>query len=1145
MERAKVGGALLQRFCLPALFVLAVAPGLWAQLGSQGTFKGAVRDSSNAVVAGATVTVTNIATEVAQSVTTNEEGLYVLPNLLPGHYRLEASHAGFQTELRSDVELTASQTQEIDFTLNVGATTQTVTVTSLVPLVDTTSSTVSSLVNEQQVQNLPLNGRGYEQLIYLAPGVANAAAATPPARTNPLFGIGGARPQDSRIMVDGSEMAGSGSQLNSLPNTASAKMLGVDGIAEFNISTNSGDATVGKAEGGQVNLVTRSGTNNFHGSVYEFYRNNIFNARNPFATTIPFLNRNNYGAVLGGPIKKNKAFFFFNFEQYRDRETLTQQTSVPTLAVRGVGFGGVEQIPTPNATNPCAITTINPNTGIQTNPAGSGLPTTQQLNVAAVQASTALLNFYPAPNGAILLSNGCPNGAQQTVTEPIQSATDSFYLGRVDYQLTQKQTLFARYLIQTGWRISYVPDPLAQFPQYNPLRTQTFSFGHRYDFSSGWLNQFTASFNRGGYYILDVANVPTSTIPASLGLFPGYTGVTQVGAVTLTGTTFGEINANAASSEFHDVYRQVSEADDQLSKTFGKHFVQTGVQLQRILSFERQGFDWDGLLNFPSILSMAQGVPNLLTTAVPGSDSNRTYKQTYFGAYIQDSYRLTSRLTVNVGLRGELLTNPTEGYGNLTQWYPVSGGGGACPGAVCYPSFPNPFPTSLNEPGLVYPAGHAFAVNNSGNVAPRLGFAWDVFGSNRTSVRGGWGLYYNQLQNEWRAPLDAIPPTFLPTTVSNPQWPSPGAPLLGLPVGTIPAGTQLAPSTVQVNPSVPAMFQYNLTIQQQIASNTLVSVGYAGSEDYHQARTVNAQIPAPIVNAAGQLQIPSQTQLNPALSAAASEIIFDGTGSYNSLQATLEQRLSHGLQLKASFVWSQALTDAPDTIGNIAGTGLVSNGPYDRGLASFSVGKAFTLNGIYALPLGTHQKAEGALLNGWQFGWIYHQQSGLPFRVTDGAIQLFSANNASAGRPDMNPNFSGPVILGGHTAANPYFNAQAFTPAPNGVLGDATSAAELTGPGLSDVDVSLMKLFKLTERFGLQFRVDAFNLFNHPNWNLPGTSLFSSITSTNPTTGATGCKSTATLTCNVGSFAYNPAAGVPTATVTDPRELQFALKLNF
>src|ERR1700722_6676666 len=336
MKRVGITSILSGSFLL-IMFALSA----WGQLGTQGTFVGAVRDASGGVVPGATVTATNIATGVVQQVTSNDDGLYVVPNLLPARYRLKASQTGFQTEVHDNVELTVSQKQEVDFTLKIGATAETVTVTSEAPLVDTTSSTLASLVNDAQVHDLPLNGRDYAQLVLLTPGVANATGETKPGRANPVFGITGARPSDTRYMVDGSEFAGVGTQSNSLPNSASSKFLGVDAIAEFNVSTNSGDATIGKEQGGQVNLVTRSGTNDFHGTAYEYVRSNIFDARNPFSSTVAFLMRNNFGGAVGGPIKKDKAFFFFNFEQYRDREDNAFQASVPTLAERGIGTPGV------------------------------------------------------------------------------------------------------------------------------------------------------------------------------------------------------------------------------------------------------------------------------------------------------------------------------------------------------------------------------------------------------------------------------------------------------------------------------------------------------------------------------------------------------------------------------------------------------------------------------------------------------------------------------------------------------------------------------------------------------------------------------------------------------------------------------------
>ena len=309
----------LGRLSVFLILSAVIGGGLWGQIGTQATFTGTVKDTSGAIVAGATVKSTNVATGESQTASTNQDGLYRI-QLPPGHYRLESAQTGFRSEVHSDIELTVGQVQEVDFTLQVGSNTETVTVTSEAPLVDTSTSTVSSLVGEQQVQDLPLNGRDYSQLIYLTPGVGNGGGGINIGRANTQFELNGAPATSLRYMMDGAEMSGAGTTTNSLPVTASLKFLGVESLSEFAVVDSNGDASIGKDEGGQINMVTRSGTNSFHGSAYEFFRSNIFDAANYFSPTVLPLTRNNFGGSIGGPIRKNKTFFFFNYEQYKDRE---------------------------------------------------------------------------------------------------------------------------------------------------------------------------------------------------------------------------------------------------------------------------------------------------------------------------------------------------------------------------------------------------------------------------------------------------------------------------------------------------------------------------------------------------------------------------------------------------------------------------------------------------------------------------------------------------------------------------------------------------------------------------------------------------------------------------------------------------------
>ena len=1134
------------------------AAALHAQLGTEGSFVGTVKDASGGVVPNATITITNTATGVATAVMTNAEGIFRVPALLPGQYKIEAAATGFQTETRG-AELTVGATQEVDFTMQVGTSVQAVTVSSELPLVDTTNSTISDLVNEQQVQNLPLNGRDYQQLFLLTPGVGNTTASTNSNRGNVPFQVAGGRPSSTRIMMDGTEFAG-GNNVNTLPSTASSKFLGIDSMSEFNVVQNNGDATVGKEEGGQVNIATRSGTNDFHGSAYELYRSDIFDANSYFAPPgqgRPKLVRNEYGAAVGGPIFKKKTFFFFNFEQYRDDEDVPASVSLPDANTRNDLIEGFN-----SAGTGCAITPVVPSLS------------------AATMASYQLLNFYPNPAGAVqnftTNSGGisCPNGTEEADINSLENVSDNFYLARVDHNISDQQSVFARYLIQTGTRIIPQNDPLDEFPQDDRYRDQLLTLGHRYAFSSGMLNQVNLSFDRALYALGITSTLPSgTTIPSALTFLspsqiatyavPGNPsvigmGVLEIGSVNSGNTTFNilpAINDNAAAAEGHRVARQVWEGDDQLSRPLGKHFLQWGIQVQRILSDELDGNDPAGTLLFNSLLQFAEGSTASVAGSgaatysgyAPGSNSQRSYRQTYLGTYVQDSYKITPNLTLNGGIRWEILTNPTESHDELNQWYPVLGGDGACPGSVCFPSFPAaPYPASFSEPGLVYPASNVFVKNNSGNWAPRAGFAWNVFKSGKTSVRGGFGMYYDQIQNLWRNYESSSAPYYSAVTISAPSWPEPGASFASA------AAKALSPTEMTPSPEIPTMLQYNLTIQQQLAQNLVFSIGYVGSEAYHQDRISNPQIPVPVLNSAGEYVIPYSTtgstslqSLNPALSGTTTFATFDANSSYNALQTTLEKRITHGLMFKGVFAWSKTLEEDPDptasTVG-IASTGILTLPAYDRGPAAFSLGKVFTLNWVYDLPFGTHKGFVGGALNGWQFAGIYHQQSGLPFNPEDGVSQLFNGGSSatnSTGRPNWNPNFNGNLVLGGHGPGQPYFNPQAFVPAPEGQLGDV-SAGALTGPGFSDVDLSLMKYFNLTERFRLQFRVDAFDALNHPNFELPTNSMFSAATNSCPTGNTLGG-------CTVTSYTTSSQAGIITQVIPDEanRELQFALKLVF
>jgi carboxypeptidase family protein/TonB-dependent receptor-like protein len=1043
------------------VFCLAASAAALAQIGTPGTFVGTVRDASNAVLPGATVTATNISTGVVQQATADTAGRYRIPLLPPGQYRLEAAAQGFRSEVHNGIELTVARTQELDFTLTVGAVSESVNVTGEAPLVDTAASSVSALVSGSEVRDLPLNGRSFDQLISLSPGtVRNGRGLTALQGTTILFSVAGSRPSAGKLIVDGSELSGGG-DINTVLSTASGNLLGVEAIQEFAVITNNGDASYGKKSGGQVNVVTRSGTNQLHGSAFEFLRNEIFDARNFFdAEGAPPLRQNNYGVAVGGPIKHDKTFFFSNLEEYRERRTTTLVAPVPSLALRQGLLPDGSRV------------TINP--GVQ-----------------------PILNLYPlpSPNG-----RDFGDGTAQAITAAGGVVNDNYILGRVDHNFSAASSLFGRYLIQTGNRV--VPDDngLGQFPETNPFRTQLVTSGYKRTFSPNLVNQTTFAFNKSHFQVNYIARAGL-TVPPEMIFIKGQNLQGGVGIATSAQNT-GQIpvigGQGTVGTQGRYFFRSTFEYSDQVNYSQGAHFLQFGGQLQRMYITEFEGTKAFGFLQFPDLRNFLLGIPNQFQGPQPGSDAVRDWRQFYTGIYAQDSYRVKPTLTLNVGMRWEFLSNPIDDKGRTAAFVPAG-----------------------NQTSGVYPDGptitkRAFGENHSGNFAPRFGFAWNVFGSGKTSVRGGFGMFYGQLEQEYRRALGASPPFYTQVTVTNPPFPNPSQVLAAGALG------KLSPLGLFQAPDIPTTLQYNLTIEQQIAPQTVVKIGYVGSHSYHLARDTNPQVPIPVLNAAGRLSL-AQTPRNPNLTGNAAFIVWDANSTYNSLQVELDKRMAHGLQFHSAFTWSKAIDESAEVqsanTGVAANTILATNHRFDRALAGYNLGRRFVANWSYDLPLGNHKGFLGVAANSWQLSGILQMQDGLPFSVFDGVARSFTPNTASQAtdRPDYNPAHTGPVVLGG---PNRYYDPTTFILQPLGVIGNV-GAATLIGPGQVTLDAILAKNFRITERFRFQFRAEAFNLLNRANFSLPSTQLFT----------ATGQR--------IG------AAGVIQATTTTSRELQMALKFIF
>jgi hypothetical protein len=999
-----------------------------------------------------TVTATHVATGVVQTATSDSEGRYRLPSLAQGEYRLEVVMQGFQTQARTGLILTVARTLEVNFTMAIGSLAESVTVAGATPLVETQSSSVAGLVSGEQIRALPLNGRSFDQLITLSAGTVMFTQRTTNAfqGTANQFSAGGARANQTRMVLDGSELSGAGGNHTSV-NTASGKLLGVEGIQEFQVITNNGDASYGKKPGGQVSIVTRSGTNQPHGSVFGFLRNDAFDARDFFDAEKAVLHQNNSGFAFGGPILKNRSFFFANYEGYQERRGLTLVAVVPTMAVRSGVF-----------------------------PDGTAVKVSPDM--------APILELYPVPNG-----KDFGDGTALASTPAVKNVSDHYFVTRLDHQFSGNQSLFGRYLIQTGLRNDPNDNGIGKFPEVDPFRTQLLTVGYKTTLTAKLLSQATFSLNRA-YNKVDFVPIDGITIPAAMVLVPGQSGP---GSIQVQGGQIPNMSGNTTGGTANQtVDRRVFQYSEKLSYAAGAHFLDAGAELHRIESIQSSGVMQRGALRFANLKSLVQGIPNQLTGPLPGSDGTKDWLQTYVAFYLQDAYKVRRRLTLNLGLRWEFMSNPRDAQGRTSSQTPD-------PVTLVYPNAP-----------IVTP--YVFADNKSGNWAPRLGFAWDVFGDSRMAVRGGFGVFYSQIESEFRRALGPAAPFYNVVTVANPPFPNSGQALangkLGVP----------SPSSVQPSPNIPNIEQYNVRIERSIGPSTLFAVAYLGSHGANLGRTTNPQTPPPFTNAQGRLEIP-QVLMNPTLGTSGSYYVWDANSSYNALEVEAEKRLSRGLRFKAAFTWSKTLDEGADIISNLvgasAGSSLLTDHTFGRGLAPHDVRRRLSFNWSYELPLGSHDGGIGVALNGWQLAGVLQLQDGFPFTVTSGVSQPLAGgvNLSRTVGVDLVAGASNSPVLGG---PDKYFDPSAFRLAPLLTLGNLGSNT-LIGPGIEEVDMSLIKNLPLKGSSGLQVRVDAFNVLNHPNFGVPDNTLYN----------ADGTP--------------RPAAGRITSTTTTGREFQFSLKITF
>lgn len=1079
-------------FCLFLLLAVAGNARLAAQAVSSAAIQGTVRDASGGVLPSGVVEIFNTDTGNTQSVTTDAQGRYIAPELPIGTYQLQVKAAGFRTEVRSGIVLSVGSQLVVDFTLQVGETAQTVTVQGEVPQVETTNASLGTLVEPTQMRELPLNGRNFEQLVTLSPGVIPQIGGASFYGTQQNFSVSGSRPEGQAYLLDGTDVQnfwahGTGSG-------ALGTSLGIDGIAEFQLLTNTYSPQYG-GNGAVLNATTKSGTNELHGSVYEFFRNSALDARNFFdGPKIPPFNRNQFGATLGGPIKKNRLFFFANYEGVRQIFGQSFPAFVPDGPARQ---------------------------GYLPNPSGSLVPVNTSCPAYSATANcilspevAAVLQLYP------LATSERGNGVGQVTEVGIQRGGEDYGIGRLDYTISDKDSLFMRY--GTDRAHILIPNlptaPILGWPLNNTTANHYATVEERRLFSTSLIN--VAHFD----YVRTNEVQAVAGFNSAMDFFPG-TG-RENGFVNVQGLS--SIGANVLLPSF-EIQNKFNFHDD-VVWTHGAHTLSFGLGVERVQDNSNAPLFQGGQWTFSGLSSFLQGKAALVTAPLIGqADASGFLRELFFATYLNDEWRLTPRLTLNLGLRWDPTTNPGEVNHSMEALVTTPLGLGSN--------------AQLNPGPFVFTqVPHAFAHNPSlRNFDPRVGFAFDPFNDHKTAIRGGFGMFHDVIQARSILPGYWLNPPYtigaLPGAAFGQDPP--------LASGPISQSQGLAYQT----DATPFQMQYNLNIQRQLGGNTILSVGYVGSRGYDLFMMNDLNPPTNT----GTAQNPILGTQNPNGSAIAvpnpkicncKNLSYLGNkapvgeSNYNSLQASLTHRFTQGLQFQASYTWAKSLDDSSVTYA-LESTGaapqFVEN-PYnfnsDYGLSVFDRAHTVVANAVYDLPIRGNK-----LVSGWQISGIVTYESGFPFTLVDGfdrAGLTAVAGGATPGeRPNLVPGCSNNPIQG---LVNQWYNPGCFALQTVGTLGNL-GRDTLTGPDFTNLDFALMKttpIRRASEQLSLQFRAEVFDILNHPNFNLPNQDVFT----------------TCTVGCALG-YTTSSIAGQITSTIGNEvvggaqRVIQFGLKLLF
>jgi hypothetical protein len=1043
----------------------------YAQAVANAQIHGIVEDASGAIVAGAQIKATQIETGRIETTVSAASGLYSFVNLPVGEYRIEAEAPAFKTYAQSNIVLQVGSNVQINIALAVGSTSEHIDVSADAAMVQTQDTAISQVIDQRRIVDLPLNGRQATDLILISGGAAQPPNSTRVITTHDYpsavgISVAGGQINGNNYLLDGADHNDSHSNVN-LPFPFP------DALQEFSVETNGVSARYGLHPGSVVNVVTKSGTNSFHGSLFEFVRNGDFNARNYFAAAQDTLHRNQFGGTFGAPIRRNKIFFFSGFQATRERTAPPQSIAfVPTQAALSGNFSVLEGASCQSSGK--ARQLYNPATGAAyannfVNPSTFNAPALNLLKLLPVSSDPCGKITYAIPN---------PNNENQ-------------YVGRVDWAQSSKSTIFGRYFIDDYSNPAFYNGNLLTTTRSALVqRAQSVVLGNQYTFTPTFINSIHLGFVRLAVNRKQPAGMPS---PTTLGvnMYNATNDFTDL-AVSNHFSVGGGSNAPASF-----IRNQWQIADD-IDWIRGRHHLSIGAEYifgqmdENNLQFANGEFSFNGSRttnssNSQSGDALADFMLGAVNTVIDSNVARVDLRQKYIGAYVEDSYQLSPRLNVHAGVRwepflpehdalarGNHFSLPDFTAGNKTSIY-----NNAPPGLFFY-----------GDKGIP----KSYANGNYHDFAPRIGFAFDPFGDGRESVRGSYGIFFDSPESFTIRDFGISAPWGNAITLTAPAGGF-SNPVVGFtfPTPVPPTAAAIFPTQgTYINMPLylhhPYVQQYSLSLQQQARSNWLFSLDYLGNRATHM-RSGREQNPAVYVPGASTTANTSTRRtlyrLNPATGIYYSAITFmdDGINTfYNGLRAKVEHRFSNHFTLLSVYTWSHCLQDA-EPLGNRLSGNNESN-PYNK-LADFGpCDYDLRHNWVNSVVL-EGPKFDNRLVDltagGWQLGFLANIHTGFPFTVTTGTDQSFSG--VGLDRPDIVPNVN-PNVRNKKTLV--WVNSAAFTPNAAGTFG-TTRANSLNGPAYFDFDTTLMKGFRITERQRFDLRFEFFNVFNHTNFNAPVT----------------------------------------------------------